>query len=164
MSIPAPKPATTPIPVHLSEDECTAFLLPHLAMPKWGPKCTLGYHHVFNLICGVSSEVSANLLYRFGQCIQIRIPDTRILQCRPSWSVYSAIPCMGLPHAHSAERPAAPCAAAENVLGWLGAASTRRPGRARMVKIIMRPHAHSISGVLRAAHGTESGRHGRLIG
>src|SRR5262249_45759870 len=51
-SIPAPKPATTPIPVHLSEDECTAFLLPHLAMPKWGPKCTLGYHRVFNLICG----------------------------------------------------------------------------------------------------------------
>src|SRR5215510_14797773 len=36
--------------------------------------------------------------------------------------------------------------------------------RTRMVKIIMRPHAHSISGVLRAAHGTESGRHGRLIG
>jgi hypothetical protein len=34
----------------------------------------------------------------------------------------------------------------------------------RMVKIIMRPHAHSISGVLRAAHGTESGRHGRLLG
>jgi len=36
--------------------------------------------------------------------------------------------------------------------------------RRRIVKIIMRPHAHSISGVLRAAHGTESGRHGRLLG
>jgi hypothetical protein len=34
----------------------------------------------------------------------------------------------------------------------------------RMVKIIMRPHACSISGVLRAAHGTESGLHWRLLG
>ena len=43
-------PATTPIPVQLSEPEFTAFLLPHLSMPKRGPKCKLGYYRVFNLI------------------------------------------------------------------------------------------------------------------
>jgi len=53
MSIMAAKPATTPIPVQLSEPECTAFLLPHLSLPKRGPKCTLGYHRVFNLILWV---------------------------------------------------------------------------------------------------------------
>jgi hypothetical protein len=46
MSITAAKPATTPIPVQLSEAECTAFLLPHLSMPKRGPKCKLGYHRI----------------------------------------------------------------------------------------------------------------------
>jgi hypothetical protein len=50
MSTTAAKPATTPIPVQLSDSEFTAFLLPHLSMPKRGPKCTLGYHRVFNLI------------------------------------------------------------------------------------------------------------------
>jgi hypothetical protein len=50
MKRPAPKPATTPIPVQLSEHEFTAFILPHLSMPRRGPKCTLGYHCVFNLI------------------------------------------------------------------------------------------------------------------
>jgi DNA replication protein DnaC len=37
-------------------------------------------------------------------------------------------------------------------------------GLARMVKILMRPRARSISGALRAAHGTESGHHARLVG
>jgi hypothetical protein len=45
--------ATTPIPVQLSEPEFTAFILPHLTMPKRGPKCKLGYHRVFNLILWV---------------------------------------------------------------------------------------------------------------
>jgi transposase len=53
MSIPAHKPATTPIPVQLSETEFTAFILPHLSLPKRGPQCKLGYHHVFNLILWV---------------------------------------------------------------------------------------------------------------
>ena len=53
MSIPAPKPATTPIPVQLSEPEFEAFILPHLSMPKRGPKCKLGYYRVFNLILWV---------------------------------------------------------------------------------------------------------------
>jgi transposase len=44
------KPVTTPIPVQLSATEFTAFILPHLSMPKRGPKCKLGYHRVFNLI------------------------------------------------------------------------------------------------------------------
>jgi hypothetical protein len=43
MSTTAAKPATTPIPVQLSAPEFEAFLLPHLSMPKRGPKCTLGY-------------------------------------------------------------------------------------------------------------------------
>jgi len=50
MSTTAPKPATTPIPVQLSAPEFEAFILPHLSMPKRGPKCTLGYYRVFNLI------------------------------------------------------------------------------------------------------------------
>jgi transposase len=53
MSTTAEKPATTPIPVQLSEPEFTAFILPHLSMPKRGPKCKLGYHRVFNLILWV---------------------------------------------------------------------------------------------------------------
>jgi transposase len=50
MSTTALKPVTTPIPVQLSEPEFEAFILPHLSMPRRGPKCKLGYHRVFNLI------------------------------------------------------------------------------------------------------------------
>jgi transposase len=53
MSITAAKPATTPIPAQLSETEFSAFILPHLSMPKRGPKCKVGYHCVFNLILWV---------------------------------------------------------------------------------------------------------------
>jgi transposase len=49
----AAKPATTPIPVQLSETEFTTFIFPHLSRPKRGPKCTLGYHRVFNLLLWV---------------------------------------------------------------------------------------------------------------
>ena len=41
--------ATTPIPVQLSEPEFNALIFPHLSRPKRGPKCTLGYHRLFNL-------------------------------------------------------------------------------------------------------------------
>ena len=47
------EPATTPIPVQLSELEFTACIFPHLSMPTRGPKCKLGYHRVFNLILWV---------------------------------------------------------------------------------------------------------------
>jgi transposase len=47
------QPATTPISVQLSEHDFTAFIFPHLSMPKRGPKCKLGYHRVFNLILWV---------------------------------------------------------------------------------------------------------------
>jgi transposase len=47
------KPTTTPIPVQLSESEFTQCILPHLSMPKRGPRCKLGYHRVFNLILWV---------------------------------------------------------------------------------------------------------------
>jgi transposase len=53
MSTTITPPATTPIPVQLSEPEFTAFILPHLSMPKRGPKCKLGYYRVFNLILWV---------------------------------------------------------------------------------------------------------------
>src|SRR5215470_18056234 len=53
MSTTIAKPATTPIPVQLSEPEFSAFILPHLSIPKRGPKCTLGYHRVFHLILWV---------------------------------------------------------------------------------------------------------------
>jgi transposase len=53
MSLTTAKPAMTPIPVQLSVSEFTAFILPHLSMPKRGPKCKLGYHCVFNLILRV---------------------------------------------------------------------------------------------------------------
>ena len=53
MSITAAKPTTTPIPVQLAETEFTAFIFPHLSMPKRGPKCKLGYYRVFNLILWV---------------------------------------------------------------------------------------------------------------
>ena len=53
MSTTTAPPATTPIPVQLSENEFTTFILPHLSMPKRGPKCKLGYHRVFNLILWV---------------------------------------------------------------------------------------------------------------
>jgi hypothetical protein len=49
MSTTAAKPVTTSISVQLSELEFTLFILPHLSMPKRGPKCKLGYHRVFNL-------------------------------------------------------------------------------------------------------------------
>src|SRR2546422_2766893 len=53
MSTTTLKPVTTPIPVQLSEPEFSAFILPHLSMPKRGSKCKLGYYRVFNLILRV---------------------------------------------------------------------------------------------------------------
>ena len=53
MSTTAPPPATTSIPVQLSAPEFEAFLLPHLSMPKRGPRCKLGYYRGLNLILWV---------------------------------------------------------------------------------------------------------------
>jgi transposase len=53
MPTPVKRPATTPIPVQLSATEFHEFILPHLSMPKRGPKCKLGYHRLFNLILWV---------------------------------------------------------------------------------------------------------------
>jgi transposase len=49
----AKHPDSTLIPVQLSEPEFTAFILPHLSMPKRGPTCKIGYHRLFNLILWV---------------------------------------------------------------------------------------------------------------
>jgi transposase len=53
MSTMAKNPELTPIPVQLSETEFTAFIFPHLSMPKRGPRCKIGYHRLFNLILWV---------------------------------------------------------------------------------------------------------------
>ena len=53
MSTTTTQPATTPIPVQLSEPEFTEFILPHLSLPRRGPKCQLGSHRVFNFILWV---------------------------------------------------------------------------------------------------------------
>ena len=53
MSAHATQAATTTIPVQLSAPEFTAFIFPHLSMPKRGPQCKLGYHRLFNLILWV---------------------------------------------------------------------------------------------------------------
>src|SRR6201987_3841923 len=53
MSTRAKHAATTPIPVQLSAPEFNEFILPHLSMPKRGPKCKIGYHRLFNLIVWV---------------------------------------------------------------------------------------------------------------
>jgi transposase len=53
LSTEAKNPAIAPIPVQLSEPEFTKFILPHLSMPKRGPRCKLGYHRLFNLILWV---------------------------------------------------------------------------------------------------------------
>jgi transposase len=49
----AKNPEITSIPVPLSETEFTAFIFPHLALPKRGPQRKLGYHRLFNLILWV---------------------------------------------------------------------------------------------------------------
>jgi transposase len=53
MSTRARHAVTTPIPVQLSAPEFNEFILPHLSMPKRGPKGKLGYHRLFNLILWV---------------------------------------------------------------------------------------------------------------
>jgi hypothetical protein len=63
MGLTAAQPGTTPIPVQLSEPEFTAFLLPHLSLPKRGPKCKLGYHRVFNLILESMEMLGIRLLH-----------------------------------------------------------------------------------------------------
>jgi hypothetical protein len=44
----ASKPDYNTIPVQLSEEEFEKFILPHLSLPKRGPRCKLGHHKPFN--------------------------------------------------------------------------------------------------------------------
>ncbi len=75
MSITAAKPATTPIPVQLSETEFTACILPHLSMPKRGPKCKLGYYRVFNLILWVLYTLNVARTMLWSPC---ELPTIRL--------------------------------------------------------------------------------------
>ncbi len=47
------KPKYKVIPVQLSKKEFEKFILPHLSLPKRGPKCKIGYHKPFNYILKV---------------------------------------------------------------------------------------------------------------
>ncbi len=38
------------IPTKVTEEEFERFILPHLTLPKRGPKCKIGYYAVFNFI------------------------------------------------------------------------------------------------------------------
>jgi hypothetical protein len=49
----APKPDYNVIPVQLNEPEFAQFILPHLSLPKRGPRCKIGYHKPFNYILKV---------------------------------------------------------------------------------------------------------------
>jgi hypothetical protein len=51
--LPAAKPDSTAIPVQLSAQEFAAFILPHLSLPKRGPRCKIGYHKPFNYLLKV---------------------------------------------------------------------------------------------------------------
>src|SRR5712691_9955125 len=83
MSTTAPKSATTPIPVQLSEPEFEVFILPHLSMSKRGPKCKLGYHRVFNLILWV--------LYTGRQWKCLPVPkDAQGKQAIPYTTIYTS--------------------------------------------------------------------------
>jgi len=44
------KKKTTRIPTKLTNKQFKKFILPHLSMPKRGPKCKIGYFRVFNYI------------------------------------------------------------------------------------------------------------------
>ena len=81
----AEKPATTPIPVQLSDREFAACICPHLSMPKRGPKGTLGDHGVFTLILWV--------LYtgRPWQCLPLP-QDAQGKPAIPDTTVYNVLP------------------------------------------------------------------------
>src|SRR5215475_13881971 len=65
MSTTAPQPATTPIPVQLSEPEFEPFILPHLSMPKRGPKCKLGYYRDCSKATGFIQPVHDEVMQGF---------------------------------------------------------------------------------------------------
>jgi transposase len=44
---------TTSIPIKIGEEDFNEFFLPHLSMPKRGPKCKISYHKIFNYILKV---------------------------------------------------------------------------------------------------------------
>ena len=54
------------IPTEINEEEFKKFILPHLRLPKRGPKCKIGYRAVFNFIIWV--------LYTGAQWKMIPIP------------------------------------------------------------------------------------------
>jgi hypothetical protein len=108
MSTTAPKSVTTPILVQLSEPEFETFILPHLSMPKRGPKCKLGYHRVFNLILWVlytgmqwkctvykvrlrrTTSLRAGLLLAVGSFDRLTQRAWLLAASRPAWERLSA--------------------------------------------------------------------------
>src|SRR6185312_7979910 len=88
MPTPVKKPTTTPIPVQLSDTEFTEFILPHLSMPKRGPKCKLGYHRLFNLILWVlyTGMQWKCLPMPKGSNGQSEIHDTNVYRAFAKWA------------------------------------------------------------------------------
>ena len=83
------KPEITPIPVQLSEPEFTAFIFPHLSMPKRGPKCKLGYHRLFNLILWVlyTGHASGSACpFRKAPTGKPAIHDTNVYRAFAKWA------------------------------------------------------------------------------
>jgi hypothetical protein len=58
MSTTAPQPATTPIPVQLSEPEFEALILPHLSMPY-----TMQEEKRSNITVGVAGHFAGSTIY-----------------------------------------------------------------------------------------------------
>jgi len=103
MSTTAPKPVTTPIPVQLSEPGFEAFILPHLSMPKRGPKCKLGYYRVFNLILwvlytGMQWKSSHSIKFS-GSGPSSLLMVLKCLGLPPCWVMYSKDPITWGTHA-----------------------------------------------------------------
>jgi hypothetical protein len=110
----APQPVTTPIPVQLSEPEFPALLLPHLAMPKRGPKCPRGESRVFTLIWWVLDTEMPWQCWPVPQAAHGHpaIHDTTVYPVLATWAddgaLWPAFRARGRPLAAAPRHPRAP--------------------------------------------------------
>jgi hypothetical protein len=121
----APQPVTTPIPVQLSEPEFPALLLPHLAMPKRGPKCPRGESRVFTLIWWVLDTEMPWQCWPVPQAAHGHpaIHDTTVYPVLATWAddgaLWPAFRARGRPLAAAPRHPRAP---------WRRAPPVAKPG------------------------------------
>ena len=109
MSLAAAKPTPTPLPVHLSETECTALIFAHLSRPKRGPKGTRGYSRVLNLSLWVLSTGMPWPCVPVPQDRQGKpaIPDTTVDKVFATWADDGSLgqACIARVTPRSAEKP-----------------------------------------------------------